>query len=63
MNVRMNFEFLAPGMQHAEEANLCAEVSRIARHFEKGFPHWYGTEDRRGPSCSEAPVGPTDGAG
>jgi hypothetical protein len=37
MNVRMNFEFLAPGMQHAEEANLCAEVSRIASDFEKGF--------------------------
>src|SRR5256885_2387704 len=37
MNMRMNFEFLAPGMQHAEEANLCAEVSRIASHFEKGF--------------------------
>src|SRR5258707_10514577 len=37
MNVRMNFEFLAPGMQHAEEANLCAGVSRMASHFEKGF--------------------------
>src|SRR5258708_6280635 len=37
MNVRMNFEFLAPGMQHAEEANLCAEVSRMASDFEKGF--------------------------
>ncbi len=44
MNVRMNFEFLAPGMQHAEEANLCAEVSRIARHFEKGFRT--GTEQK-----------------
>src|SRR5258708_28030524 len=37
MNMRMNFEFLTPGMQHAEEANLCAEVSRIASDFEKGF--------------------------
>jgi len=37
MNVRMNIEFLAPGMYHAEEANLCAEVSRIASDFEKGF--------------------------
>jgi hypothetical protein len=37
MNVRMNFEFLAPSVQHAEEANLCAEVSRIASDFEKGF--------------------------
>ena len=32
------------GMQHAEEANLCAEVSRIARHFEKGFRT--GTEQK-----------------
>ena len=37
MDMRMNCEFLAPGMQHTEEANLCAEVSRIASHFEKGF--------------------------
>ena len=37
MNMRMNFEFLAPGMQHAEEANFRTEVSRIASHFEKGF--------------------------
>jgi hypothetical protein len=35
--VRVHFEFLAPGMQHAEEANLRAEVSRMASHFEKGF--------------------------
>ena len=37
MNMRMNFEFLAPGMQHAEEANFRTEVSRIASDFEKGF--------------------------
>src|SRR5437879_9438122 len=37
MNMRMNFEFLAPGMQDDEEDNLYAEVSRIASHFEKGF--------------------------
>src|SRR5258705_8336465 len=37
MNVRMKVELLTPRMQHAEEANLCAEVSRIASHFEKGF--------------------------
>jgi hypothetical protein len=35
--MRMNFELLAPGMQHTEEADLCAEVSRVARHFEEGF--------------------------
>jgi hypothetical protein len=37
MNMRMNFELLAPGMQHTEEADLRSEVSRVARHFEEGF--------------------------
>src|SRR5258708_29820478 len=37
MNVRMKVELLTPRMQHAEEANLCAQVSRIASDFEKGF--------------------------
>src|SRR6266853_2062287 len=37
MKVRMNFEFLAPGVQHAEEANLRAEVLRITSHFEECF--------------------------
>jgi hypothetical protein len=36
MNVGMKFELLAPGVQHAEEANLCAEVSRMASDFQKG---------------------------
>src|SRR5580693_1186812 len=37
MNVRMNFEFLAPSVQHAEETDLCTKMPRIASHFEKGF--------------------------
>jgi hypothetical protein len=37
VNVGMNFEFLAPGMQHTEKANLCAEMFRIACHFAKSF--------------------------
>src|SRR5258708_38080842 len=37
MNMRMNFEFLTPGMQHAEEANFRTETFRIACHFEKSF--------------------------
>src|SRR5580704_180010 len=37
MNVGMKFELLAPGMQHAEETNLCTEVSRITSNFEKSF--------------------------
>jgi hypothetical protein len=35
--VRVQFEFLTPGVQHAEEADLCAEVPRIASDFEKCF--------------------------
>src|SRR5262249_58830303 len=37
MEMRMEPEFLIPGVQHAEETNLCTEVSRIASHFEKCF--------------------------
>ena len=37
MNMRMNFELLAPGMQHTEETNFCTEVFWVARHFEEGF--------------------------
>ena len=33
----MSGELLAPGMQDAEEADLCAEASRVASHFEKSF--------------------------
>ena len=36
MTVGMKFELLAPGVQHAEEANLSAEVSQIASDFQKG---------------------------
>src|SRR5215472_92618 len=37
MEMRMDSELLTPGMQHTEEADLRAEKSRIAGHFEKGF--------------------------
>ena len=33
----MESELLTPSVQHAEEANLRAEVSRIASDFEKCF--------------------------
>jgi hypothetical protein len=35
--VRVQSELLTPGMQHTEEADLRAEKSRIAGHFEKGL--------------------------
>src|SRR5438876_186417 len=37
MDMRVKLELLIPGMQHTEEANLCAEVFRIASDFEKRF--------------------------
>src|SRR5712692_10709413 len=37
MDMGMEPELLAPGMQHGEEANFRAEVSRIASDFEKSF--------------------------
>src|ERR1700747_2092981 len=37
MYMRVKFEFLTPGVQHAEEANLCAKMFGVAGHFEEGF--------------------------
>jgi hypothetical protein len=33
----MKLEFLIPGVEHAEEANLGTEMSGVASDFEKGF--------------------------
>jgi hypothetical protein len=37
VDMRMKLEFLVPGMQHAEEADLGTEMSGIAGDFEKCF--------------------------
>ena len=37
MDMRVNAELLIPCVQYAEEADLCTEVSRIARDFEQSF--------------------------
>jgi len=37
VHVGMQGEFLAPGVQDAEEADLRAQVSRVLRQFEEGF--------------------------
>ena len=36
MNVRVMLEFLVPGVEHTEEADLRAEMLRIASDFEEG---------------------------
>jgi hypothetical protein len=35
MDMRMMLQPLVPGMQHAEETDLCAEVTRIASNLEQ----------------------------
>ena len=37
MDMGVGCEFLTPGVQHAEEADLGSEMSGIASDFEKGF--------------------------
>src|ERR1700688_358925 len=37
MHMWVKFEFLTPGMQHAEEADFCAKMLGIAGHFEESF--------------------------
>ena len=37
MDMGMNIQFLAPGVQHTEETDLCTQMSGIASHLEKGF--------------------------
>jgi len=59
MDMRVKVEFLTPGMQHAEEADFCAEMSRIACDFQKGFSTSAKQKDRRRPSCSAERVAPT----
>jgi hypothetical protein len=37
MHVRVMFELLIPGVEHAKEADLSAEMPGVASDFEEGF--------------------------
>ncbi len=37
MHMRVDVEFLTPGVQHTEEADFCTEMLGITSDFEKGF--------------------------
>jgi hypothetical protein len=37
MGMGMKLEFLIPGMEHAEEADVSAEMGGVARDFQQGF--------------------------
>src|SRR6059036_1926841 len=37
VDMGMKLEFLVPGMEHAEEADLSSEMGRVACDFQQGF--------------------------
>jgi hypothetical protein len=37
VDMGMKLEFLIPGMEHAEEADLSTEMGRVARDFQQSF--------------------------
>ena len=58
MDVRMVQQFLIPGVQHAKEANLRAEVFLVASHGQAASRRWPETTGRRSRFCSARPVAP-----
>ncbi len=56
VDMRMMFQLLVPGMEHAEEADVGAEMLGIPSDFEPGFSA--GTADRRRLSYSAGPEAP-----
>ena len=47
MNVRMELEFLVPGVKHTEETNLGTKVSGVTRHFQQRFSAGTKQQTRR----------------
>ena len=63
MNMRMMFEFLIPGVEHTEEADLGAEMFGIASDFEEGFGTGLQQEMVEESSCSARRAAPVHEAG
>ena len=53
MHMGMMLEVLSPGMQDAEEADICSEVPG-SRATSSSVAHWCGRADRRAAACSGA---------
>ena len=62
MDMRVKFEFLTPGMQHAEEADFCAEMFGIAGDFEQCFRTGAEQEIVDDLLVLQEPAGPNDEA-
>ena len=59
MQMRMQIEFLSPGVQDGEEADLGFQIFPVRRPLPAAFPRWLGTTSCRSPPCSAAPRVPT----
>ena len=56
VHVGMRLQVLSPGVQHAEEADLRAEMFRIGGDLESASRRWPGIAGHRRPSCFVAPA-------
>ena len=63
MGMRVMLELLIPGVEHAEEADLGAEMFGIASNVEEGNRHWFAATDGTGFSCSARRAAPAHGVG
>ena len=63
VDMGMMLQSLVPGMEHAEEADLRAEVTRIASDLEQGLGRWSETASYRSAVCSAGRVMPVPAAG
>jgi hypothetical protein len=52
----MKLEFLVPGVEHAEEADLGPEMSGVASDLEKSFLRWHEAAIHRSVFCSAGPA-------
>jgi hypothetical protein len=50
-------------VEHAEEADLGAEMFGIASNVEEGNRHWFAATDGTGFSCSARRAAPAHGVG
>jgi len=63
VDMGMNFELLIPGVQHAEEADVGAEVLGITGPLRAVFRHWSVARGGRGSFCSVGRPAPVHGVG
>ena len=56
VDMGMMLQTLIPGMEHAEEADLCAKMPRIASDLKQRSQRWPETGGYKSPACSAGPA-------